>query len=230
FQLPRRLSYDQDHWGYCNNSTGSANQYFTPAVSNPLCTGAGGGANRNAKWPDMSAFTLINIQDPLGVKTSFLYEANSASNVYGISTVGGLRIHQITNKDSLTGSVQIRSFNYVGDGVIYKMPKYLIIPKNEYYEYYVLPTLTSGTSSYKGYSYISDITNLIKQSQSIVPLQDAQGNHIGYPMVQEVFGPHGEGGSKTYKFQIDLAPGGNSRLDMSNYTANSTIKNIELGV
>lgn len=229
-QLPRRLSYDQDHWGFSNNSPGNSNIIFTPPVSDGICTnGGGGGANRDAKWPDMSAFSLIGIQDPIGEKTTFQFEANNVSNVYGVSTVGGLRIKQISTKDSVTGKTQVRKFSYNGGGVLYKMPKYLIEMYNEFYpSYHIYGVQSDEYFSYGGYLMYGPkiIWTILKQSQSIVPLQDAQGNHIGYPFVTETFGPNGEGGSKVYRFQVDFTPSGNSRLNMSNYTADEPIKGI----
>lgn len=205
-QLPRRLSYDQDHWGYANNSSGSNNSFFTPAVTNSLCVNPTGGANRGPRWPDMQAFSLINMVDPLGVVTNFFFEAHSAD-------IGGLRIQKITTTDSLTGSVKIRSFTY-GGLALFHNPQYLIVPNNEFYFVNV-----NGGNSYQGYSYANKIMvrNIIKQSQSIVPLQDVQGNHVGYSSVVETFGARGEGGSKYYAFQTNGAGNESSRLDLYNY-------------
>lgn len=220
-KLPRRLSYDQDHWGYCNNNAGTANHFFTPPVSDGICQAGSSGANRNAKWPDMSAFSLTALQSPIGEKTIFQYESNYVANVPPMSTVGGLRIKEIDIKDSVTGNTQVRKFSY-SPGILYKMPKYLIRLDNEFYKALEL----SNYFSYKGYNHTNLIGNLMKQSQSIVPLQDAQGNHIGYPIVTETFGANGEGGYKIYKFQADFQHDGDSRLNMSNYTAQATINDI----
>jgi hypothetical protein len=98
------------------------------------------------------------------------------------------------------------------------LPQYLFFPNNEYY-------LIDPAQGYRGYGYQygSILNSAIKQSQSVVPLQDFQGNHIGYPSVKEIFGANGEGGYKIYSFMADQLPKGNSRLDMSNYTASATI-------
>jgi hypothetical protein len=223
-QLPRRLSYDQDSWGFCNNAAGNSNYMFTPLVSHPLCTIAPTiGANRNPKYPDMQALVLTGIVDPLGVVTNFQYEAHGL-------TIGGLRIKQITTTDNLTGLVGVRSFTYSG-ATLYQTPQYLIVPNNEYYPDCSLQNASmGGLPFYIGYhSSAVYAHNIVKQSGSIVPLQDAQGNHIGYGTVRETFGSRGEGGYKEYYFQTNGSGLQNSRLDMANYTTYTTLAGISGG-
>ena len=125
--MPRRLSYDQDHWGFCNNWNGDSNPYFTPYVTACICsTNVYGGANRNPAFPAMEGFTLTSITDPLGAITNFVYEGNTATNANpSNSMVGGLRVKQITVTDNVTGNVQTRSFNYNNSGQLFRMPVYL---------------------------------------------------------------------------------------------------------
>ncbi len=217
--LPRRISYDQDHWGYSNNYFGSNNSFFTPAVNHPICTvNYNMGATRTPRWPDMEAFTLTGMVDPLGVVTSFQYEPHSAQG----TIVGGLRIKQITETDSVTGLARVRSFSYTA-ACLFNMPQYLIIPNNEFYLVSGAPNYPSGGNFYQGYTYpYFVIRNIIKQSQSIVPLQDVQGNHIGYGQVTETLGVRGEGGHTVYQFQTNGFGNENSRLNMYNYTAYNT--------
>ena len=229
-QLPRRMSYDQDHWGYSNSFSGNSNDRFMPSVALPdMCASPPFGANRNAKWPDMQAFSISTIRDPLGATTSFVFEAhNTNTGTISNGIVGGLRINQITVTDSVTGRSQVRRFNYGSGGNLYHPPQYLIVPNNEYYFVsYTVPSIPT----YRGYAYQNSniVLNVLKQSQSIVPMQDYQGNHIGYPMVQETFGPNGEGGSKVYWFAADPAVRGNSRLDLSNFTASNTVSGGPMG-
>jgi hypothetical protein len=230
-QLPRRMSYDQDHWGYSNNFNGNMNDRFMPSVSLPNhCVTMPFGANRNPRWPDMQAFSINTIRDPLGATTAFTFEAHTAGNQYTTSNmVGGLRIHQIVATDSVTGKSQIRLFNYGSGGNLYHAPQYLIVPDNEYY--FVSYDGPMPNTTYRGYShsytYMSQgvILSVLKQSQSIVPMQDYQGNQIGYPRVQEIYGANGEGGSKIYWYASDPPARGNSRLDISNFTTFATVAN-----
>jgi hypothetical protein len=211
FQLPRRMSYDQDHWGYSNYAQGNINPFFTPPVSLPTCTYSGG-ANRNSNWPQMEAGVLNSIRDPLGVLTQFVYQAN---NVGG--TIGGLRIQSITATDSVTGLQQVKSYTYQG-GVLFKIPNYLVNIQNEYF---ILPSALTETPGYEGYNFqlLNNIVALLKLGQSFVPLQDAQGNQVGYTSVTETYGNRGQGGSKVYTYQMNLGPHGDSRLSIYNYAS-----------
>jgi len=227
-QLPRRMSYDQDSWGFSNNSSGGNNTCFTPGMNYPICTTQTGGfgSNRNAKWPDMSAFSLIAIKDPLGVVTNFTYQGDSANNTYPQPMlVGGLRVQQIATTDSVTGITTYRTFKYAG-GVLYKNPVYLLNLNNEYYTLNSVASAQTYMGGYRGYTNSQVIINLLKQSQSIVPLQDFNGNHIGYVNVTETFGARGEGGSKQYLYEGDVTQSNNSRLNMSNYTATATVSSF----
>jgi hypothetical protein len=224
FQLPRRLSYDQDHWGYSNNSSGNANNIFTPPVNwGTQCT-SGGGASREASWPQMEAGALLSVKNPLGVLTKFEFEANVADNYYPTYTVGGLRVKKIYVTDSVTNSTQIRKFQYSGGG-LYRLPKYLMPIKNEY----LVEQRLTPTTGYIGYTGTPIIAGMVKQSQSIVPLQDYQGNSIGYWDVQEIFGNNGEGGYKEYHFARNIMPNHNARLDISNYAAVQSVNSIFYG-
>jgi YD repeat-containing protein len=200
FYLPRRLSFDQDHWGFSNRSIMPLNLYLTPGGIwlSTLGSTTAAGANREPSWPQMSAGTLTGIRDPLGALTTFQYEANQAAGYLptGNDMIGGLRIKQITVKDSFTNSVSVRKFQY-GAGVLYKVPSYVITYKNEFY----LTETVGGTTGFHGNGYAFDrIPGMLKQSQSIVPMQDLDGAHIGYNTVTELFGANGENGKKIYTY------------------------------
>ncbi|HLY68680.1 MAG TPA: hypothetical protein VKR53_03055 [Puia sp.] len=214
FQLPRRLSYDQDHWGFSNYSSGNNNPFFTPGVSFQGMSNCSVLADRTPKWPQMEAATLLSIRDPLGVTTKFEFEANSS---YGYPVVGGLRVHRIIVTDSVTGIQNIRKFVYQG-GVLFKIPNYLMNLQNEFY---ALPSAQSASPGYQGYNSatFNNIYVILKQSQSFIPLQDAQGNAVGYSSVTEIFGNNGEGGSTIHTYQMNLNPHGDSRLSLYNYAS-----------
>ncbi len=226
-QLPRRMSYDQDHWGYSNNYSGDRNIRFTPRVSHLICNSSvGQAAIRDPNWPDMQAYSIKAIKDPLGVTTSFDFESHTSAFASPSKVVGGLRIHRIMTQDSVTGISQVRLFDYGSGGVLYTMPQYLTFPKNEFYFKYTGNVLMNPVS-YQGYGFGGSYEILrfaIRESQSVVPLQDFQGNHIGYPIVKEIFGANGEGGSKVYYYMADQFFNNSSRLDMSNYTALASIQ------
>jgi YD repeat-containing protein len=85
------------------------------------------------------------------------------------------------------------------------------------------PTTLAG--GYVGPGFYSAINQILRQSSGIVPMQDANGNHIVYPYVKETFGAHGEGGYTNYTFNSPngnpISPQVNSKLDFSTYTTTS---------
>lgn len=225
-QLPRRMSYDQDHWGFSNNAAGNTNDRFTPKVDHPIClNGTGPWATRGSKWPDMQAYSIKTITDPLGVVTVFDLESHTSGLTSFTNIVGGLRIHKITARNTVRGDSTVRLYDYGNGGVLYNIPKYLIESHNEFY----FP-IGQKYTSYIGYDMneFRILRCMIKQAQSIVPLQDFQGNHIGYPIVKEIFGEQGEGGFKQYAYMADNY-GSTSRLDLYNYAALATINNDPYG-
>jgi len=243
--LPRRLSYDQDHWGFSNNQAGNNNNYFTPPVKILTLNGPTG-ANRKAKWPEMSAFTLTNIHDPLGVNTTFTYSQNTAWNGYDLYTgltdtlIGGLRIQQIAVTDNITGKSTIRKFSYnainasTPGGILTHVPVYIMVPYNEYFSWYAVHASSNPQSvngGYAGdYSTYGSALMVFKQSMGIVPMQDADGNHIVYPYVRETFGANGEDGYKLYTFNTlsrgdPTNPQVNSRLDFNTYVSSQFMPN-----
>lgn len=219
-QLPRRMSYDQDHWGYCNNWNGDRNPYFTPTVTAQICqSDITPGANRTAAFPAMEGFTLTSIQDPLGAVTNFTYEANTATNIDPVGTlVGGLRVNQITVTDNVTGIVKTRKYSYNNSGQLFHMPVYLTTLYNEFYKAQNMNP--SAGYGYVGYSQAYSFWGMLRQSQSVVPLQDLQGCHIGYQSVTETLGANGEGGSivRTYKVIQGAVDSLSSRLNITAYT------------
>jgi hypothetical protein len=71
--VPRRLSFGQDHWGFCNGVT--TNTCVIPTYTLNKYTEVPG-ANRDAAWPAMRAAALQKITYPTGGSTSLEYEPN----------------------------------------------------------------------------------------------------------------------------------------------------------
>ncbi len=71
--VPRRLSFGQDHWGFCNGIT--TNTDVIPTYTLNKYTEVPG-ANRDAEWPAMRAASLQKITYPTGGSTSFEFEPN----------------------------------------------------------------------------------------------------------------------------------------------------------
>lgn len=225
FSLPRRLSYDQDHWGYSNSPSGDANSCFMPPVSYQSICSSASGANRKSRFPQMEAATLLSIQDPLGFSTTFQYEPNHVNN-FPDQTVGGLRIAKITSIDHLTGRSKIIKYEY-DNGYLFRVPTYIIKLQNEFY---VSPPIPGQqVSGYQGYGGNAYFVGILKQSQSVVPLQDVLGNTIIYAHVREIFGEKGEGGSHEYTFYNYFSPRDNSRLSLYNFATQQYIQTVFYG-
>lgn len=81
-QLPRRLIFSSDHWGFNNGAV--ANTKVTSEYTIDTFTVVAG-ADREPKWPEMRAGSLKEIVYPTGGKTEFEFEPHTtwvSSNVY----------------------------------------------------------------------------------------------------------------------------------------------------
>ena len=120
-QVPRRLSFGMDHWGFSNsiNSNTTPIPTFTRYGTN-LTTSYPGG-DRDAYWPAMRAGTLQQINYPTGGFSLFEFEPNTVynSNTSNINvTILNQIIHlygqaAVTNTTSFTtdGSAMNMAFN-----------------------------------------------------------------------------------------------------------------------
>ena len=80
-KLPRRLTYDQDHWGYFNNAGNTYLKWLLPTIAFPTfsCStiNSWGAADREPHWPAMRAGTIKSIQYPTKGNTVFEFESHS---------------------------------------------------------------------------------------------------------------------------------------------------------
>jgi len=92
-ELPGRLSFSQDHWGYYNGkvNTDMIATFTTTMLSGQLATFKG--ADRSANPKTAQAGILTNIIYPTGGETSFTYESNTVSD----SRVESQTIDQVIN-------------------------------------------------------------------------------------------------------------------------------------
>lgn len=75
-QVPRKLSFGVDHWGFCNGINTNNKlipTYYLTSMGNPSVMP---GADRDAHWPAMRAGALSQITYPTGGSTQFNFEAN----------------------------------------------------------------------------------------------------------------------------------------------------------
>jgi YD repeat-containing protein len=73
-QVPRRLSFGQDHWGFYNGVTTNTKLIASYTINNFI---EYPGANRDASWPAMRGGALRRINYPTGGYSDFEFEPNN---------------------------------------------------------------------------------------------------------------------------------------------------------
>jgi YD repeat-containing protein len=79
-QVPRRLSFGMDHWGYSNGVTNNEGLIPSHIVFQTNQTINYPGADRDSHWPAMRAGTLQQINYPTGGYSLFEFEPNTVYN------------------------------------------------------------------------------------------------------------------------------------------------------
>ena len=162
-QVPRRLSFGIDHWGFANAA--NANQGLIPTYTKygtNLTTNVPG-ADRDPNWPAMRGGTLQQINYPTGGYSLFEFEPNSVYNTTNNNvnvTLTGLTVH-LYGQSALTNS---SSFTSNGTA--------MNIAFNSSANYSTTFTITNSSNTVV---YNMSIGN--GQSSSINPLTLPQGNY-----------------------------------------------------
>jgi YD repeat-containing protein len=216
-QVSRKLSFGKDHWGYMNGVTTNAELF--PALyridnGNPIQISLGYGftsANRDAAWPAMRAGSLSKITYPTGGHTTFEFEPHkfyvNENNSLIDKTIGGLRIKTITSYDPVVAKSVTTNYSYTGSnslssGVLYSLPVYIRIRRNDWNEINNRnpvgkgcwsSTVSPGTVEYRTMDY---------SDNSLRPMETTQGYHIGYEKVKVT---QTGNGASVYGFAIDPA-------------------------
>lgn len=169
------ITQNTDYWGYYN---GTNNNYKTNTSL--------------YKMPNLTCGTygmLKEIVYPTGGKTVLEYEQNTYSShlIYDRSRLendgvnvqtGGLRIKKITNWLNNNEISNVRSFSYNIKGSSLSSGQALQKPKTRYMYY-----LHYRTNNKKG-NFAEDIVT-VSSENSVVPLTNSDGIHVGYSMVTE---------------------------------------------
>lgn len=85
-QVPRRITFAQDHWGFYNGATGNTQMIPTYTMNGSVVTGA----NRDAAWPAMRGGSLTQITYPTGGTTNLNFEPHSLSSYHYSTALAGL--------------------------------------------------------------------------------------------------------------------------------------------
>ncbi|PQV56489.1 YD repeat-containing protein [Sediminibacterium magnilacihabitans] len=202
-QVPRKLSFSRDHWGYNNGVT--ANSQLYPALSNN--TGVVNSslsisiANRESAWPAMRGGALRKITYPTGGNTVFDFEANtftvnSVVNGQVVPTdqiVGGLRIKTITNYDPINNQTNVTNYSYLSQsnnlssGVLYSRPIYYQLFRNDWAKksnFLGQAPNTQGCFDTFSPTDTTQTRGSIYSDNPIRPMETTQGYHIGYGEVK----------------------------------------------
>jgi YD repeat-containing protein len=202
--IPRRISFGRDHWGYYN---GKENYNRSLIHQRFYSNGQLGGVDDGVSFgvPRPSGFnpflpsdrstdelytkfaSLTRIIYPTGGSTVFDMESHVNGNFPTIP-IGGLRIKTIKNNDS-DGTIKTqKNFDYLNSGTLFSKPTY-------YFQANLLPNVFRTIQPPIGGSNLKDIAS----SSPVLPLSTTQGSHIGYNIVKisEI-----GNGSTTYTYNI----------------------------
>ena len=163
-QLPCRLSYAQDLWGFYNGKKSNAT-----LIPNDQLVANGinyTGANRDIDTIYTKTGTIKELQYPTGGKAIFDFENNRVP--FG-SLIGGLRIKRIINYDSVTSKSLITEYSYEAGNQQFQ-------PNNSYTYFLISGGVGQTTST-------SAILRV--EGQSIFPLFCSQGSPILYSSVTQ---------------------------------------------
>ena len=196
-QVPRKLSFSKDHWGYNNGITTNTQLYPELSDNNGVLNGSAnlGIANRESAWPAMRAGAISKITYPTGGNTTFDFEANKfyvIENAVNVEkTIGGLRIKTITSYDPAAGKSTNTNYLYqdagngLSSGVLYSKPTYIQVFRNDWYKKTNFLGNASGNGCWDNLSANTVQTRpYIFSDNPLRPMETTQGSHIGYSEVK----------------------------------------------
>lgn len=200
--IPRRISFGRDHWGYYNGKEGSNLSLIHVKPydsSNPTGPGLDDGvsvgvprlsgsarfktSDRIPSAAHIAFASLTKITYPTKGYTEFTFE-NHTNGIPFLSyaTVGGLRIKSIKNYNSDGTLLTQKDFDYMSTGKVYSKPNYYIQAK-------LWTTTVYGKLKFCDPTLIpmpmpgSDVKD-IASSSPVLELTTTQGSHIGYTKVK----------------------------------------------
>jgi YD repeat-containing protein len=206
-KLPYHDSYNEDFWGYNNNSNSPSLvprdlvpiEYRTyPQDYNNFC------GNRDPDTTASKACMIKEIKYPTGGRTVFKFERNYANNIYQYKSnpdgfVGGYRVHSISNYDENNKQADLKTYEYfnaVAPTITLAHFKY----STEYWYKYHNP-------DYEDCLCVLNYTRDMISSNSFLPLEVAPGLPIVYSTVVEYHGTKTNNVGKTvYEYNLPYSP------------------------
>lgn len=215
-QVPRKLSFSRDHWGYNNGVTTNTQLYPALSDNNGVLNLSAnlGIADRESSWPAMRAGTLNKIIYPTGGTTSFDFEANTFTvnkvvNGQIVPTdmiVGGLRIKTITNFEPVANKTSVTPYSYLtqgtnlSSGILYSKPTYIQVFRNDWFKMTNFLGNINGNGCWDTYD-ANVVTSwpYIFSDNPLRPMETTQGYHIGYGEVKVT---QTNNGYSIYRFSV----------------------------
>ncbi len=184
-QVPRSLSFGQDHWGFINGVNNNSQLISTYTLQGTTIAGA----DRESHFPAMRAGALNKITYPTGGYDQLDYEPN----LYWVSTtnanvpVGGLRIKTITKSYGGSSPNNVTNYDYTSydhiasSAILYSKPVIVQIVRNDIFQKVQLPGWNTN-----GCLVADNSTNIgyIVSPSTTRPMATAQGSPIGYSIVK----------------------------------------------
>jgi YD repeat-containing protein len=186
--LPARLSFEQDHWGYYNDSN---NNSFVPDISNSLFDDFHG-ANREPKSSVSSYGMIEKITYPTGGYSTFQYVMNSQ---------GGNRIEKVISKTDPNAKEQVKKYFYNK----YENRTTPLERSVTWYKYNTQTTLTHICEDGPlGPTSTKDVTYYYGHSNSQISLYGTGSQITCFPYVTVSHGENFENGGEEHHFDINL--------------------------
>ncbi len=147
-------------------------------------------ADRSPDEYSMKAGVIKEITYPTGGKTEFIFEANRATNVYSDdpseNITGGLRIHQIINRSSISSQPEIKTYKYVRGGSTETIDYTQFIYSNHTYELYDWAVVCGGGIGYDPRK--RDYPVIVMKDSPLTPLIGWGNSPVFYRDVIEYIG------------------------------------------
>lgn len=113
-QVPRRLSFGIDHWGFSNGITDNQTVIPTYTVFGPNTATVYPGGDRNSNWPAIRGGTLQQINYPTGGYSQFEFEPHNVYNTNSSivnATLANFWIH-LYSQGTITNTVPVTIVQY----------------------------------------------------------------------------------------------------------------------
>lgn len=211
--LPRRDSYEQDHWGFFNDNGEDISLtptllpqtiiFYTNGTPLPL-----NGADREPNGATMLGCMLEAIQYPTGGRAEFLFEphaySRSGGQIFPFKIAGGARVKEIRMISGNGNPDMVTIYEYedqndptLSSGMI-NAPIQYTYKKNAYKEW----TEPNGVGGFDHFS--KDCAYTIRSSSSQIPIMNTRGSHVGYDRVIEK--QTGNGSTEYFYYSVQDFP------------------------